>query len=105
MNKSNSKFELRDNLVNEIDLQLLDQNNNFINFNNLDWNLTILVETTREVETLSQIQMADILKEQNKILADMSQIQEPPQVQEQPINPISTDDLEFFIYSNPNLII
>ena len=104
-NKSITKFILRDNRVDEIDLQLLDQNNNFINFNNLDWNLTILVETTREVETLSQIQMADILKEQNKILADMSQSQEPPQVQEQPINPISTDDLDFFIYSNPNLII
>lgn len=104
-NKSSSKFLLRDNLVNEIDLQLLDQNNNLINFNNLDWSLTILIETTREIETFSQTQMADILKEQNKILADMSQNQEPSQVQEQPINPISTDDLDFFIYSNPNLII
>ena len=104
-NKSSSKFLLRDNRVDEIDLQLVDQNNNLINFNNLDWNLTILIETTREIETLSQIQMADILKEQNKILANMINSEEPPQVQEQPINPISTDDLEFFIYSNPNLIV
>jgi len=104
-NKSSSKFLLRDNRVDEIDLQLLDQNNNLINFNNLDWSLTILIETSREIETLSQIQMVDILKEQNKILADMSQSQEPPPIQEQPINPISTDDLEFFIYSNPNLIV
>lgn len=104
-NKLSSKFLLRDNRVDEIDLQLLDQNNNLINFNNLDWSLTILIETIREIETLSQIQMADILKEQNKILADMSQIQEPLPIQEQPINPISTDDLEFFIYSNPNLIV
>ena len=104
-NKSSSKFLLRDNRVDEIDLQLLDQNNNLINFNNLDWCLTILIETTREIETLSQIQMADILKEQNKILADMSQSQEPLPIQEQPINPISTDDLEFFIYSNPNLTV
>ena len=104
-NKSSSKFLLRDNRVDEIDLQLLDQNNNLINFNNLDWSLTILIETIREIETLSQIQMADILKEQNKILADMSQSQEPLPIQEQPINPISTDDLEFFIYSNPNLTV
>lgn len=104
-NKLSSKFLLRDNRVDEIDLQLLDQNNNLINFNNLDWSLTILIETIREIETLSQIQMADILKEQNKILADMNQSQEPPPIQEQPINPISTDDLEFFIYSNPNLIV
>ena len=104
-NKSSSKFLLRDNRVDEIDLQLVDQNNNLINFNNLDWNLTILIETTREIETLSQIQMADILKEQNKILANMINSEEPPPIQEQPINPISTDDLEFFIYSNPNLIV
>lgn len=104
-NKSITKFILRDNRVDEIDLQILDQNNNLINFNNLDWNLTILIETNREIESLSQIQMADILKEQNKILADMSQTQESPPSQEQPLNPISTDDLDFFIYSNPNLII
>ena len=104
-NKSSSKFLLRDNLVNEIDLQLVDQNNNLINFNNLDWNLTILIETTREIETLSQIQMADILKEQNKILANMIHSEEPSPIQEQPINPISTDDLEFFIYSNPKLTV
>ena len=91
--------------MDEIDLQITDQNNNLINFNNIDWNLTILIETTREVETLSQTQMADILKQKNKLLADLTQSEESPPAQEQPINPISTDDLEFFIYSNPNLII
>lgn len=104
-NKSTTKFLLRDNRIDEIDLQITDQNNNLINFNNIDWNLTILIETTREIETLSQTQMADILKQQNKLLADLTQSEEPPPVQEQPINPISTDDLDFFIYSNPNLII
>lgn len=104
-NKSNSKFVLRDNRIDEIDIQLVDQNNNLINFNNIDWNLTILIDTTSEVESLSQIQMEDVLKQQNKILSDLVNSQEPPPAQEQPINPISTDDLEFFIYSNPNLII
>ena len=37
--------------------------------------------------------------------ADIANIQESPPVQEQPINPISTDDLDFFLYSNPNLTI
>lgn len=104
-NKSNSKFVLRDNRIDEIDIQLVDQNNNLINFNNIDWNLTVLIDTTSEVESLSQIQMEDVLKQQNKILSDLVNSQEPPAVQEQPINPISTDDLDFFIYSNPNLII
>ena len=111
-NKSTSKFQLRDNRIDEIDLQLVDQNNNLINFNNVDWNLTILIELTREIETLSQTQMPDILKEQNKILNDIIQQNQQNQNQqqieqteqtEQPINPISTDDLDFFIYSNPNL--
>lgn len=104
-NKSSSKFVLRDNRVDEIDIQLVDQNNSLINFNNIDWNLTILIETSYELESLSQIQMTDILKQQNKLLADLTQSEEPPPVQEQPINPVSTDDLEFFVYSNPNLII
>jgi hypothetical protein len=104
-NKSNAKFILRDNRVDEIDIQLVDQNNNLINFNNIDWNLTFLIETTYEVESPSQTQMSDILKEQNKLLADLSQSQEPPPAQEQPINPITTDDLDFFLYSNPNLVI
>lgn len=104
-NKSTSKFLLRDNRVDEIDIQLVDQNNNLINFNNIDWNLTILIESEYEIESLSQIQMTDILKEQNKLLASLTDSQAPPQVQEQPINPVTTDDLEFFLYSNPNLII
>jgi len=104
-NKSSSKFVLRDNRVDEIDIQLVDQNNSLINFNNIDWNLTILIETSYELESLSQIQMTDILKQQNKLLADLTQSEEPPPVQEQPINPVSTDDLDFFVYSNPNLII
>ena len=104
-NKSSSKFILRDNRVDEIDLQLVDQNNNLINFNNIDWNLTILIETSYEVESLSQLQMTDILKQQNKLLSDLANSEQPAQTQEQPINPVSTEDLEFFIYSNPNLTI
>jgi hypothetical protein len=103
-NKINSFFQLRDTRVDEIDLQLLDQNNNLINFNNIDWDLTILFKFTREIEILSKDSMADVLKQQNKILENMINQQQPPPV-EQPINPIQTDDLEFFIYSNPNLVI
>jgi len=106
-NKSNSKYTLRTDTLDEIDLQILDQNNNLINFNNIDWQLTILMEITREVEQQSQTEMADILKEQNKILGDLinqqnQPVTEQPEV-EQPINPIQTDDLDFFLYSNPNI--
>ena len=110
-NKSNSKYTLRTDTLDEIDLQIYDQNNNLINFNNINWQLTILMEITREFIEQSTSEMADILKEQNKILGDLinqnqanQQPIEQPEV-EQPINPITTDDLDFFLYSNPNLAI
>jgi hypothetical protein len=111
-NKSNSKYTLRTETLDEIDIIILDQNNNLINFNNINWQLTILLEITREVEQQSTTEMADILKEQNKILGDLINQQqqanqpaiEQPQ-SEQPINPITTDDLDFFLYSNPNLLL
>ena len=31
--------------VNEIDIQIYDENNNLINFNNLDWNITLIITT------------------------------------------------------------
>ena len=103
-NKTNSIFQIRDNRVDEIDLQLLDQNNNLINFNNVDWDLTILFKFNREIEILSKTDMTDILKQQNKILENMiGQNQQSITPVEQPINPIQTDDLEFFLYSNPNI--
>ena len=47
-NKSFNKFTLRGDSVDEIDLQLTDQNNNLINFNNIDFHLTLLLEFTIE---------------------------------------------------------
>ena len=31
--------------INEIDIQIYDENNNLINFNNLDWNITLIITT------------------------------------------------------------
>lgn len=110
-NKSFNKFTLRGDVVDEIDIQLTDQNDNLINFNNIDFQLTILLELTIEKPlNNSNTQLNDILKNQNKILSNLIQTQnqdqpiEQPQEQppEQQINPVSTDDLEFFIYSNQN---
>lgn len=107
-NKSNALYTFRDSRLDEIDIQITDQNDNLVNFNNIDWNLTILLTITRELQTLSKTDMADVLKQQNQIFAEMlnqqnQQNQQPPPQTEQPMNPIQTDDLEFFVYSNPNL--
>ena len=110
-NKSDAKYTLRTNAVDEIDLTLTDQNDNLINFNNIDWQLTFLLEITREHDELSSTEMSDVLKQQNIILNQIAnnqnQVQPPPQNQdvEQPTNPVITDDLDFFLYSNPNITI
>ncbi len=31
--------------INEIDIQVNDENNNLVNFNNLDWNITLIITT------------------------------------------------------------
>jgi len=53
--------------------------------------------------------MTSILKEQNiilnQIVNNQNQVEPPPQTEdaEQPMNPVVTDDLDFFLYSNPNI--
>lgn len=103
-NKSFNKFTLRGDTVDEIDIQLTDQDDNLINFNNIDFQLTFLLEFTIEKPlNNSNTQLNDILKNQNKILSNLIPPQNNDQPPEQPqLNPVSTDDLEFFIYSNPN---
>jgi len=107
-NKSQSKLSLKNDIINEIDIQLTDQNDNLINWNNIDWNLTLLFEYIIDEKDNNNIdEFKSILENQKEIL---NQIQQPEQSQPeqtqpeqtQPINPISDDDLEFFIYSNPN---
>ena len=108
-NKSDAKYTLRTNAVDEIDLTLTDQNDNLINFNNIDWQLTFLLEITREHQELSTTDMSDVLKQQNiilnQIVNNQNQVEPPSQSEdaEQPINPVVTDDLDFFLYSNPNI--
>jgi hypothetical protein len=32
-------------IINDIDIQIFDENNNLVNFNNLDWNITLVITT------------------------------------------------------------
>ena len=65
--------------------------------------MTLLLEFTIEKPlNNSNTQLNDILKNQNKILSNLIPPQNNDQPPEQQLNPVTTDDLEFFIYSNPN---
>ena len=46
----NSQSDVNKNLlnvrsINEIDIQIFDEDNNLVNFNNLDWNMTLVITT------------------------------------------------------------
>lgn len=66
--------------INEIDIQIVDENNNFINMNNLDWTMTLVLSTEIEFDTQLSTDMNDVLnKNVLKLLENQSvQPSEPP---------------------------
>ncbi len=106
-NKNQTKFKVRNDIIDEIDIQIYDENGNLVNFNNIDWTITLLVELTLEEPEISKDTLEIILKKQKEILKQQLEIPEipPPAQLIQPISDIQTDDLEYFIYTNPNLIL
>ena len=98
-NKSVSKFVLRDNTIDEIDIQLTDQNDNLINFNNMDWTIGFILEFQREVLAISTDDFKTILQKQKLLLTQNHINQNTPN----PID-VETDDLGSFLYNNQNEI-
>ena len=75
--------------INEIDIQIFDENNNFIDFNNLDWTITLTISS--ELSTNEQkYYLNDILQNNNLSLKNNinqqpeEQPPEEPQVEEIP---------------------
>jgi len=76
--------------INEIDIQIFDENNNFIDFNNLDWTITLTISS--ELSTNEQkYYLNDILQNNNLGLKNINeplppeepQVEEIPETQEQ----------------------
>jgi hypothetical protein len=71
--------------INEIDIQIFDEDNNLVNFNNLDWNITLVITTEIKVDhqeiTLNTLLNNNYLdlkpQEENIIVEDKKKIIEP----------------------------
>lgn len=61
-NITNTKHILKNKNIDKIDLQILDENNNFINFNNCDWTITFSLDITRRYIPKSTTKFNDIVK-------------------------------------------
>ena len=113
----NSQSEANKNLlnirsINEIDINIYDENNNYIDFNNLDWTMTLVISSEVNFDEVSNISWDTIRNEQRQLFIDemnnkyIDLQQEPPPQEEQQPQPIeeSQEEKELKILNYKNNI-
>jgi hypothetical protein len=63
-----SKNLLNIRSINELDINVLDENNNYIDFNNLDWTITLTISSEVNFDELTNITWDSIKNEQSQLL-------------------------------------
>jgi hypothetical protein len=71
----NSQSETNKNLltlrsINQIDINIYDENNNYIDFNNLDWAITLVISSEINFNDLSTISWDTVREQQRQIIID-----------------------------------
>lgn len=100
----NSQSESNKNLlnirsINQIDIQIYDENDNLIDFNNLDWTISLVISSEIQIEQ-QRIYMKDILK--NNI--EFPETAKPPEELPQEELPETQEEKELKILSYKNNI-
>ena len=100
----NSQSESNKNLlnirsINQIDIQIYDENDNLIDFNNLDWTISLVISSEIQIEQ-QRIYMKDILK--NNI--EFPETVKPPEELPQEELPETQEEKELKILSYKNNI-
>jgi hypothetical protein len=78
-----TKFLLTTNIINEIDIQITDDDNNLVNFNNLNWSMTLCLNIERNVTVRMENNIQAYILSQPTL-----QVDEAPQ-EDAPLAPIS----------------
>lgn len=102
-NKINNKFLLNADSINEIDIQLCDENDNLINFNNCEWSMTLLIELVRQQSDIVQETILDALNKIDETLSSSKKEDSTEQTQETTDDQVAddeTNDLDLFLYNN-----
>lgn len=101
-NNHNFKALLRNKSIDYFDIGFLDDDENYIDFNNINWHMTLQIDIVRKLQnTDTQLQLQPL-----DINYDIPQEEQPqdelPQEEEQNIEPESTgdDDLDLLMYQN-----
>tara|TARA_R110000737_G_scaffold114435_1_gene147424 strand:- start:1854 stop:2780 length:927 start_codon:yes stop_codon:yes gene_type:complete len=106
-NNLNSFGLLKNTRVSQLDIQLKDETNEFIDFNNIDFSLTIQMTIFRKVDTERNTYLKQILKQ---LISNEQPDSQPPtdQPTDQPTDPTNQtfeqedndDSLDLLIYNN-----
>jgi hypothetical protein len=93
--------------INEIDINIYDENNNYIDFNNLDWTMTLVISSEVNFDEVLNISWDTIRNEQRQLYIDemnnkyidlqQEQTLEEPQTEEPPPIEESQDEKELKI--------
>jgi len=121
-NITNIKATLNNTSLDGFDISIIDDDNNYINFNNINWTMTFVLTLIRRRPNISTTKFNEIIKQYQEIpveeipVEEPQQIQESQQVEEIPVEPeqnnISnefeqpiTDDLDLLLYNTHGNII
>jgi hypothetical protein len=105
-NTTGYKPTLRNTTVNDFDLMLLDDDENLINFNNVDWNITLQLDITRlrrdNNKTFPNFRNFVNAQEEEPVIENKTNSKEEPEIPENQDIPIipstGDDDLDFLMY-------
>ena len=97
--------KLKQKIINQIDIQIKDENNAFINFNNTDWSITLALIIYRKLETTnSDLQdVIDTLGNISVILEQQIPNDKEEAKIEEPMVPLDVGDLDLLLYENPEI--
>jgi hypothetical protein len=101
-NSSQFKPTLRNKIINSFDIQLLDDDDNLINFNKIDWRITLQLDITRKQQHFNRVfpKFSNIIEE-----PENQEVQPDPNIKENIPEPTENipettgdDDLDFLLY-------
>lgn len=107
INTANINYKLNNLSLDGFDIMIIDDDNNLINFNNINWTMTILLTIVRRKKIINNIKFRDVVSSYTEPPDDQEQIPQDEQIpedipQDVPIpetEPI-TDDLDVLLYNN-----
>ena len=85
------KNVLREITIDLVDIQIVDENNNFIDFNNTDWTMTLILTKERINKPKDIIKLNDIT---NKLNFEFENVQSSVANTDYEIKPVTKDEQE-----------